>query len=155
MCFSLKTNRLSYVLSIVFFAIVSLVITSSRISANQGRCTFHDKRMNNTVTMPLPTSLDFCSFAIRGASQGSPIGFGVWGGYKIGVNRAGEIYVINGKKWQYVGMISERPLSDKCVEVNTKACKKWRKNIDRIVNACKRGERIIGLCNDPPLPDLK
>lgn len=155
MHFYLQNFSFSHVLSIGLFTIASLFITPSKAFANQGRCTFHDANMNWDVTMPLPTSLDFCSFAIRGASNSSPLAFGFWSGYTVGVNRAGQVYLLNNKKWQYVGIISERPLSDRCVEGDTKACEKWGRNMDRMLNACRRGERVMGLCNDPAPIELR
>ncbi|NJL10505.1 MAG: hypothetical protein HC908_10980 [Calothrix sp. SM1_7_51] len=111
--------------------------------------------MNRNVTMPLLTSLDFCSIAIRSGSYGSQIAFGVWGGYTVAANRAGQVYVLKGNKWQYVGLISERPFSDRCSEGDTEACEKWGRNIERTLEACRRGERVMGLCNDPPPIELK
>jgi len=138
--------RINHLFLIGILSTISIPTLPAQVLANQGQCTFYDVRSNRSMTMPLATSLDFCAFNIRASSNRQSIAFGLWNGYTVAANRAGQVYVLGSRKWKYVGIIRERPLSDQCAEGNARACKKWGDNLDRLVKKyeeCRRARIIV------------
>lgn len=129
---------------------ISLTIASTLINSHPVNAqTYECKPVNSPFKFSLiAVSLDVCGTFVRLDANGAPISTGTWGNTTIAVARSGEMYELVDDRWKYIGIISDIPLSDQCQDGNTDACRKWGKNLNRILEMCRNGERLRGLCND-------
>jgi hypothetical protein len=134
----------------LFFIGISLTIASTLINSHPVNAqTYECKPVNSPFKFSqIPVSLDVCGTFVRLDANGAPISTGTWGNITIAVARSGEMYELVDDRWKYIGIISDIPLSDQCQDGNTDACRKWGKNLNRILEMCRNGERLRGLCND-------
>ncbi len=129
---------------------ISLTIASTLINNNPANAQTYECKPANSpfIFSRIAVSLDVCGTFVRLDANGAPISTGTWGNTTIAVARSGEMYESVDGKWKFIGIITDIPLSDQCQDGNTNACRKWGKNLDRILERCRNGERLRGLCND-------
>ncbi|MDM3856554.1 MAG: hypothetical protein PT120_17085 [Aphanizomenon gracile PMC649.10] len=133
----------------LFFIGISFTIAATLINNQPANGqTYECKPVNSPFKFSLvPVSLDVCGTFVRLDANGSSISTGMWGNLTIAVARSGEMYKLVNDSWKYLGVITDIPLSDQCQDGNTDACRKWGKNLDILLQRCRNGEKLTGLCN--------
>jgi hypothetical protein len=118
----------------------SLIFDSLRMSTFSGEAHCYAQVNGMTVNTGY-LDLYTCASTIHAGSPSS----GTWGDYSIDVDSDGGIYVDS----QYAGALDRRDqsLTTRCQNGDVGACSQYNRNVDSILERCRNGERILGVCN--------